>query len=325
MNTAIQIAEQAILRVGKTLGLCMLLLLVSSAVHSQATTQSSSQTRRFALLIPETSSKARVIYNEIASGLSSREDVEVIRYNFNATSRAEDIKTWLADQGVNAVITIGRSAYNIAKDASGVPIVAGGLSVIPKGHSGVSLSGDPSEFFASAKAHAPQLERVHLVYSEKFNGWWIDQARKQAELQGLELITINAEDVKSGAKSYNKLLKGARPDKDAIWIPLVSIVPSKTVLPIVLKKAWSKRLVVFTNSASHAKQGALFSLYPDNYAMGEQLIDLAVEQSQMPDNPSKVVTIKHLKKAFNWRTASHLGLDYSLEEGNGFDRIYPVK
>lgn len=325
MKAAQKYISHVMSRVYQTLALYVLLLLTSAAVHSQATTQALSEARRFAMLVPETSSKARVIYNEIESGLASRDNVELLRYNFTANSTEQDVQNWLQDQGIDAVITIGKSAYKIAKSASSLPIVAGGMSIIPEGHAGVSLVGNPGEFFTNAKKHAPQLERVHLVYNEKINGWWVKEALAEAAKHELELVTLEVNDVKTGAKGYNKLLKEARAGKDAIWIPLISVVPSKTVLPMVLKKAWSKRLVVFTNSASHAKQGALFSLYPDNFAMGEQLIDLAIEQLDSPEAEAKPVTIKQLKKAFNWRTASHLGLDYSLDEGSGFDRIYPVQ
>lgn len=281
---------------------------------------------RVAILIPQTPSKAQAIYEEIYSGVMLAADAELLRYNVSADTTAMQVHEWLQEQKPSAVITISKTPYEYANSAGlNVPIIVGGLGSTPDGVSGVALAGDPAEFFMNAKQIAPTVERVYLVYNESMNGWWLDDARKSAEQNDLELVALEAASVRKGAKIYKNMLKQARKDKDAVWIPLVTVVPSKTVLPMVLRKAWDKHLVVFTNSPIHAKQGALFSLYPDNAAMGAQLMELALEQATSDNAEPRVVMAKNMKRAFNWRTASHLGLKYTLDEEAGFDRIYPVQ
>ncbi len=283
-------------------------------------------TTKIAILVPETSSKAKVIYDEIMTGVRTAKDIEFAQRSFTAETSEQDIRNWLTELKPAAVIAVGKVAYDTVKKTKiQLPLVGGGFSVTPASASGVSLAGEPEEFFRNVKEIAPSVERVHLIYNERINGWWVKNAYEKAAQHGLELVTFEAGDVKSGAKLYKKVLKNAKREKDAVWIPLVSAVPSKTVLPMVLRKAWDKHLVVFTNSPSHARQGALFSLYPDNAALGEQLINLALDQLERGEAAPKVVLAKNMKRAFNWRTASHLGLEYSLEEGSGFDRIYPVQ
>ncbi|MFK7731410.1 MAG: ABC transporter substrate-binding protein [Pseudomonadales bacterium] len=281
---------------------------------------------RVAILIPQTPSKAQAIYEEIYSGVMLAANAELIRFNVSADTTAEQVKQWLHEHKPSAVITISKTPYEYASSSGlNVPLIVGGLGSTPNGVSGVSLAGDPAEFFANAKQIAPTVERVYLVYNESMNGWWLDDAHKSAEQNGLELVALEAASVRKGAKIYKKMLKDARKDKDAVWIPLVTVVPSKTVLPMVLRKAWDKHLVVFTNSPIHAKQGALFSLYPDNAAMGAQLMELALERAEADNTEPRVVMARNMKRAFNWRTASHLGLKYTLDEEAGFDRIYPVQ
>lgn len=283
---------------------------------------------KFAVVVPETASKAQVIYDEIVQGLRSAENVELTLYRLSSAAKRDEaaVHKWLSGQNANAVISIGRNAHNLVKNfATDIPLIAGGISISPNHTSGVSLTGDPQEFFKNLVRIAPKVERVFLIYNNAINGWWVDSARAAASEHNIDLQALQAEDVKSGAKLYQRVLNGARSGKDAIWIPLVSIVPSKTVLPMVLRKAWEKNLVVFTNSAAHARQGALFSMYPDNVALGEQLIELAIEQTTTSGANVRVAPVKKLKTAFNLRTASHLGLKYSLRRGGGFDRIYSAQ
>lgn len=300
-------------------GLLCLLLLCCAANTAIAD-------KRIALVIPHTNSKAQVIYDEILAGVKSDGLAELVQFKLTSDSTEEQLASWLKTQQPAAVIAVGKTAHKRVESANlAVPLVSGGMGALPDNSSGVALAGDPNEFFLNAKLLAPEIKRVHIVYNEQLNGWWMDRANAAANEHGIELIALRADSLKSGAKLYKKLLKSAQPSTDAIWIPLVSIVPSKTVLPMVLRKAWDKHLVVFTNSPVHAKQGALFSLYPDNLSMGKQLMELALQRSDTSDSAPQVRLAKNMKRAFNWRTASHLGLEYSLEEGAGFDRIYPVQ
>ena len=303
--------------IGKALCCVLFLCLTSTSIATSP---------RIALVIPHTTSKAQIIYDEILAGVQLEATTELVQFNLTSTSTEEELSNWLAEQDPSAVITVGKSAHaKVIATNIDVPLIAGGMGSLPPGVSGVALAGDPDEFFSNARLIAPQVKRIYIVYNEELNGWWIEQAELAAIRHGYELISLQASSLKSGAKMYKKLLKESKPDTDAIWIPLVSIVPSKTVLPLVLRKAWDKHLVVFTNSPSHAKQGALFSLYPNNTSMGKQLMQLALQQREATDSAPEVVLAKEMKRAFNWRTASHLGLEYTLEEGAGFDRIYPVQ
>ncbi len=276
---------------------------------------------KFAVIVPQTSSKAQFIYDEIVRGMGDVDDVELEIHPFSrADKRTESaLHKKLADSNANAIISIGKSAHTLVKNfPTNIPLIAGGISISPSNASGVSLTGDPEEFFANLVRIAPDVNRVFIIYNEEINGWWVKIAAAKAPKYKIELKALMAKDVKSGAKLYQRVLKEARFGKDAIWIPLVSIVPAKTVMPLVLKTAWDKNLVVFSNSAAHTRQGALFSMYPNNAALGRQLAELAVEQAHAGKATVKVVPVKELRTAFNARTAEHLGLKDTAKQESFF-------
>ncbi len=309
-------------RADKLAKLCILLCCALAIVLVQP---AHAKQLKFAVVVPKTSSKAQRIYDQIVSGLGSIENVELEILPFTSVDKnvESSLHKKLANSSANAIITIGKSAHRLVKDfRTDKPLIAGGVSISPSNASGVSLTGDPKEFFANLKRIAPGVDRVFLIYNKEINGWWVDIAVAIAKAEKIELRALQAKDVKSGAKLYQRTLQEARFGKDAIWIPLVSIVPAKTVMPLILKKAWDKNLVVFSNSVAHTRQGALFSMYPDNVALGRQLMELAIEQASDKDAPVKVVPVRKLKIAFNASMAEHLGLKVESGEGSGFYPVY---
>ncbi len=283
---------------------------------------------KFVVVAPQSTNKAaQLIYDEILRGLGSA-DVNDVELDIHRFSRAEKgfklaLHKKLAKSNANAIISIGKSAHTLVKDFSpDIPIIAGGVSISPSNASGVSLTGDPEEFFANLVRIAPQVNRVFIIYNKDINGWWVDIAAAKAREYNIELKALIANDVKSGARLYQRILQEARFGRDAIWIPLVSIVPAKTVLPMVLKTAWDKNLVVFSNSAAHTRRGALFSMYPDNFALGKQLVELAIEQATTDEASVKVVPVKKLRIALNARMAEHLGLKDASGQDSRFDKVY---
>jgi putative tryptophan/tyrosine transport system substrate-binding protein len=92
-------------------------------------------------------------------------------------------------------------------------------------------------------------------------------------------------------------------------------------LPLILKEAWDKNLTVFSSSPNHVKRGALFSLYPDNVAMGRRLAAMARNDAGAPKEA--IVPLRDLQTAVNLRTADHLGLDLSRRDRSQYSLTYP--
>lgn len=290
-------------------------LLVLLPVVSQAKT---------AIFQPDSSNSNKSIFFQISEQLQKSKKVRGIPYLINANSSAKSAKSWLLKNKVKYIITLGSPSLRFAKSAASgldIKIIAGGITNIPTGHSGVSLTTSPTAFFKLLKLFAPQVRKVSLVYSQEQNGWWINEAKQQAKKNKIALKLYEVKSIKQGVRSYKKIIDNANVSSEAIWIPLVDLVPNKIIMSIVLKTAWLKEIVIFSNNPAHVKQGALFSLYPDNKNLAGQLIKVV---TALKKQDKRIISpTVDVKTAVNVRTAKHLGLNLSSAELVKFDRIYP--
>lgn len=279
-----------------------------------------------AIFQPASSNSSKSIFFQISGQLQKSKYTQGIPYLIDTNSSVKSARAWLLKNNVKYIVTLGSPSLIFAKSASkdlDIKIIAGGITNIPTGHSGVSLTASPTAFFKRLKRYAPDVRKVSLVFSEEKNGWWIKEAKQQAKKNKIKLQLYPITSIKEGVRSYKRIMDQAQSGKEAVWIPLVDLVPNKIIMSIVLKKAWVKEITVFSNNPAHVKQGALFSLYPDNTNLADQLIKV-VRTLKAKDKRIISPTIE-VKTALNVRTARHLGLNLSSADLLQFDRIYPRK
>lgn len=306
---------------------CLVLFFVSGSNYLHAENQSPEKQQntpvRIALLQPSTATNPRSPFYKLAQGIISHQHTSVTTLTLNTDTEVNDVSKWLKDQNAEAIVSLGRQGHKLIKNLdSDLPKIAGGIALNPNGMSGLSLCGDPALFFQQLKLLAPQVERVSIVYNEKMNGWWVQQASAIASEYKLTFQGYPAPTIRDAVAQYKKMILSSLPEKEAIWIPLTDIVPAKTILPLILKAAWARNLVVLSNNPLHAKQGALFSLYPNNESMGYKLAEMAISAVSQPDK-KQVLLASDLLSAINRRTAAHLGIKLSTQELEQYDRIYP--
>jgi putative ABC transport system substrate-binding protein len=91
---------------------------------------------------------------------------------------------------------------------------------------------------------------------------------------------------------------------------------------LVLQESWSQDIAVFSSNFVHVRRGVLFSLYPDNVALGKSLAGLA--QGMLVsgnDGTHGMLPLRDVQSAVNLRTAQHLGINPARQQG--FDLIFP--
>ncbi len=265
------------------------------------------------------------IFDEIADGIKLNREIEVVIYPVADKEKIESIKKKFRDDDIDAVIAIGDKNYSIGKQLAEIyPVVHGGVMIEPNGHSGISLAADPEQFFSYLKRLAPTVKRVYTVYSEENNGWLVRMAKKVAGQYDIELHAFEADSLREGSHNFRRLLRQVKDERDAVWLLLDKIVPVKALLPVVLEKAWESHVVVVSNNPFHARRGALFSLFPDNYGTGESLGALVLRQYQPGASPL-VLPSKNLKVSVNERTASHLGFSINQSQRVEFESVYPAQ
>lgn len=282
-----------------------------------------------AVLYPELGEPYRGIFAKIIEGIEAQVGIRVASHAVGGSITTQDIVIKLKQQDIKVVIALGRQGM---KTASGLArefgVIAGGVSSAPEAAERsfpvVSLAPDPGMLFARLKHFMPGARRVMVVYDPRQNAWLMRLAVDAARNHGLELQAVEVADLKGAVRAYQDLLAGTDPKRDALWLPQDSTaVEESTILPLVLEKSWSRNLVVFSSSVAHVKRGALFSLYPDNLALGRQLAISALNYSASSSSASSVVPLKEAMLAVNARTASHLGLQLSPGQ-QGFDLVFPA-
>lgn len=170
-----------------------------------------------------------------------------------------------------------------------------------------SLAPDPALLFARLKSFMPGAKRVIVVYDPKQNEWLIRLAKDAAKAQGLELVALDADDLKTAVRRYQDVMGSMNGRRDVLWLPQDSTTVEESA---VLREAWNQSFVVFSSNVVHVRRGALFSLYPDNTEMGRFLAGAALASLQGNGAPQRgIQTLKQVLTAVNTRTAEHLGID----------------
>lgn len=275
------------------------------------------------VIYPEVPSPYNQIFAEILGGIESQYTGNLVIKSLQKSDAPNNTVAWIDDSETDMLIALGSRGYKVAKQIyKKKPVVIGALPIRPNGMSGISLLADPKILFETLRDLAPQINKVHVVYSPP-SRWLIDLANEQAKHLGLELNQLEVKSLKTAAQTYESLLDSVDSANEAVWLPLDSISANEQViLPNLLEKSWEQNIVLFSSKPAHAKRGALFSLFPDHNALGQQLVNMVVQMHQEQSNAG-VKPLQDMKLAVNLRTAAHLGLDYKNRQKDAFHLTFP--
>ena len=316
-------ARHAVSRGRLAAALLGVVLLVATALAQGAGEAS------LAVVYPDIGEPYREIFEKIIEGIENKAGTPVANYPVRPGTDIGALKTSLRRQNAKVVIALGRQGMKTAAalDRS-MGMVVGGVLTVPeseaRGQSVVSLSPDPALLFARLKALMPAAKRVFVVYDPGFNGWLMKLAKEAARVQGMELVAYEAQDLRSALRFYQEIFSAADSHRDALWLPQdPTTVEERSILPLVLQESWNQGLAVFSSNFGHVRRGVLFSLYPDNVALGKSLAGLAQGILTTGDYGKRgMMPLRDVQIAVNLRTAKHLGLNLSHQQ-QSFDMVFP--
>lgn len=281
-----------------------------------------------AILFPDLPQPFRKIFLDIIAGIESRARQRVRAYPLAPGQDLQELSAALKRNQTRLVVALGRQGLKAAA-AIDAPLgmVVSGVSSVPdaeKQH-GVCLTPDPALLFAQLKSLLPATRRVLVVYNPQHNEWLMGVARGAARAAGLELGTLEARDLAGAARLYESAFASADGRRDAVWLPTdPTTVDETTIIPIVLRDSWNRRVPIFSSSLLHINKGALFSLYPNNVELGRSLADLANDLLAGIHPPPGVTPLRQVHAALNTRTASHFGISITPRMQQAFDYVYPA-
>ncbi len=284
------------------------------------------------VLYPDVPEPYQNIFLNVISGLEGETQDKVVQYIVEKDINVQGIQAWLKDQKVDVIIALGRRGLNAAAQATDkIPIVSGALLLTPGDEQanveGISLAADPKALFSRLLSLVPGIRQIYVVYNPRQNAWMMKLAQQAADALNIKLVGYTADSLREAVFHYNEILHIVDPKKDALWLPIDSTtVNDQVVLPLILREAWDLDLVVFSSNPAHASKGALFSVFPDNEALGHSLADLAVGVESGDHKVHETIyALKDLKFAINRRTAEHLGLGFSVQRQQKFDFVFPAQ
>lgn len=306
--------------------LCVVLLFFTALVFTSPAW--GAEDVSIAVIYPDIGEPYREIFAKIIEGIEDKVGSQVANYPVRSDTDIGVIKASLLRQNTKVVIALGRQGMKTATALSNdIKVVVGGVLTVPENEareqSVISLSPDPALLFARMKGLMPAARRVFVVYDPGFNGWLMKLAKEAAHAQGLELVAYEAQDLRSAVHFYQEIFSKADGHTDVLWLPQDSTtVEESSILPLVLQDSWNQGIAVFSSNFSHVRRGVLFSLYPDNVALGKSLAGLAQgilisggygRRGMMP--------LRDVQSAVNLRTAKHLGINPGSKQS--FDMTFP--
>ena len=281
-----------------------------------------------AVIYPDIGEPYRSVFAQIIDGIQDKAKGRVSSFAVGPNVNVGALNNSLRSQNTRVVIALGRQGVKVASTLdSNIGIVAGGvLTTTEKEVRDLqvnSLSPDPALLFSRLKGMMPKARRVFTVYDPRQNAWMMRLAKEAAHEQGLELISYEAQDLRSAMHAYQEILAAADSSQDALWLPQDSTtVEDSTVLPMVLQETWSRNLAIFSSSFGHVRRGVLFSLYPNNVELGRHLAGSALDFLASGENEaSGMFPLREVLMAINLRTAKHLGLNTGRPQS--FDMAFP--
>ncbi|MGH1469610.1 MAG: ABC transporter substrate binding protein [Cellvibrionaceae bacterium] len=279
-----------------------------------------------------------VIYPEIREPylqifLNIKEGVEkeigqkdrVLEYVVSKGESPEKVQRWIKKKKISAVIALGSRGINSIAPPNSIPSVVGAAVLKPgsTSYSGITLNPAPDVLLSTLVKLKPSIKTFHVVYEPKVNEWVIEKAQAQLKKNNIELIPHAVDDLRSAAAEYKSIQNRMDNKTEAIWLPMGGPSREKSLMQSILATAWSKDQSIISSNLSDVKRGALFSMYPDNVAMGRELGKLLKERQENPDAENQVVFVRSLLQAINIRTAEHIGLRFGKEELRQFEFVYP--
>lgn len=303
----------------------------TALAESEVNSNSTPRSNRIAILYPDIGEPYGSVFMAITKGIES-ELTNSPRVILVKEGNLDQVRTQLINENIGACIALGRTTLDQFESLQlDIPVVRGAVldPDVPKtsGDSplGISLTPDPAFLLKQLKRLAPQVKRVTVVYSDSRGQALIDRAVAAGQRLNLTVVAHKTEDLLAAAAMYRSVIPGLGP-QDALWIPQdPQAVDDKVILPMLLNAAWAQNFILFSSNADHAKRGVLYSVYPDNFAMGRKLGQIAEQRLEGIPANAGMQPLDDLLIAVNLRTAEHLRLNLNSDQVRSFDLTFPQR
>jgi putative ABC transport system substrate-binding protein len=280
-----------------------------------------------AVLYPQLREPYKQLFDAIIEGVRDNYVGEVIVREVGKDEADGLVAAWVNEQRATAVLALGgRGAAVLSHLPADFPAVVGAVmsSPVTTKWPGISLNPDPQFLFDRLLQLQPSVKNIYVVVPQGADAGVLQQARTAAASRHLALVEQPVKGVLEMAQQYRLVLNAMDRRRDALWVAHDGKLLDSSLMEQLLETAWQRELLVFSSSLVDVKRGALFTLYPDNRAMGKELAQLVAEVQRQSNNaPAELKPVRTLMGAINLRTADHLSLAVSPATRQQFTLTFP--
>lgn len=230
--------------------------------------------------------------------------------------KLQEIEDLLYDEYPDLVYCIGTKAYVVAnrflneKHIIFSSIINWNRLPVNKRRFGVSNELPPEMEIMLFRYIFPGVRKIGVLYSEKYNGEWVNQVVDQAKEMGVEIIGHAIEESQQAISALKKSL----PDMDALWLISDPVILSdKKVLMQLFTECDERKTPIFSYQEAFAKQGAVLIVSVDNETIGRQAAKIALDVLSGEEMVENVQFPAGSQIIMNLNKAKEYGLEYNTD------------
>ena len=274
------------------------------------------------------------VFEEIVRGAEDGYEQQVQRVAMTKNQSPVDF-IHVLDRKSPVLVLGNRLARQAAEQNTDHRVIVGAVNGDFERVFGISLTPSFEAISNKLSFLVPAVKKIHVIAKPGTTLVDFDLAEGTFLHRGFALVIHEAEDIRSAAGVYRKLMQ-TLDEQDAVWIQPNGSFVNNAMLSILLQASWEKHFVVFSSNPVHVKRGALFSVYPNNYKMGLSLGRLAQAvandlppgyqgaQKQLPETP-KMQPLNDVFVTLNERTSNHLGISLTDDMRAQIDLVLPAR
>ena len=272
------------------------------------------------------------IIAEIREGMHSTQGIDITELAYDPFVDSQHLRDRIARLTDNDIVITLTSELEIFVRTSGFSgqLIDGVSSDFSINNSTVRVGIKPllQIYLDTLKKLRPGIKK--LIYFSSLSKDTIknEELHQVSGQNQINIALITVDEINNAMHEINDVFAHADPQLTAIWLPdKVLSMSNNIVLKYVLREAWRRSLIVFTDSLDAVARGLLFTLIPDYHAYGKYLGQKAADIASGEAYPLSE-TIRYFNDVslmINQRFAIHLGVNLSRSVFDKYRIVVPAK
>lgn len=271
------------------------------------------------------------IIAEIREGITNSSTIDTSEIPFDTANKSSAIIKRIRSLSEDEiVITLTSDLKDVIRTSGFNGLLIDGVSSdLTRRNSTINVGIEPSPYTYIDTALKIRPDIKNIIYFTFYNDDKNEERRVEKRSDDkLDIKVVNIEGIDDAMHKISDVIALYDPSETAIWLPnQILSISNNTVLRYVLREAWRKSFIVFTDSLEAVARGLLFSLMPDYRSYGEYLASIAGDVTKDNDD-TRSESIEYFNDVYlmlNQRFSVHLGLNINRSLFDKYKIVVPAK